>query len=500
MDKYEFNVNQIYEHLKKKDFFWTLEFVPSADKILKKELDDLDHLFINLQNFPYIAGFAITDRVHSDRDPDPITAASQILLRTGRQPLIHLAGKGRDVSDFSKSIIRLSSLDLKNILILTGDKLKEVNRFGKDRYFESVPAIQLVKKINPALNIAVAFNPFKYREEDCMAQYLKLEKKISAGADYFITQIGFDHKKFEELSKWKKVNNIKSPTVANLMMLYARNARYMRKHQLAGVTISNSFLKLLEFEEGLPDKGVDRALRRLALQIIHIKKLDYAGIQLTGMHTSEMLIKLDKKICELSDLCTNKQIWLNAWNECMRFPNGEVIEIVPTSAWYMTDSFTARSSIFEQYKFSTMKVLHHIFFSKNFLYSLFSLLLSPINNRHGKVALALEKFEKIIKKPLVGCDTCGNCRLEFTQYICPEACPKGLANGPCGGTIENLCEFRDRECIHSVKYRLAKGDSTLDSLRLNLIPSIPKEIRNTSSYPSYFSGLGIKITVIEPTK
>ena len=66
-----------------------------------------------------------------------------------------------------------------NLLILTGDKLKEVNRFGKDRYFESVPAIQLVKKINPALNIAVAFNPFKYREEDCMAQYFKLEKKLA---------------------------------------------------------------------------------------------------------------------------------------------------------------------------------------------------------------------------------------------------------------------------------------------------------------------------------
>ena len=100
----ESSYNQLNENLKNKDFFWTLEFVPSADKILKKELDDLDHLFINIQNFPYIAGFAITDRVHSDRDPDPITAASQILLRTGRQPLIHLAGKGRDVSDFSKSI------------------------------------------------------------------------------------------------------------------------------------------------------------------------------------------------------------------------------------------------------------------------------------------------------------------------------------------------------------------------------------------------------------
>jgi len=497
----ESSYNQLNENLKNKDFFWTLEFVPSADKILKKELDLLDHLFLNIQNYPSIAGFAVTDRVHSDRDPDSITAASQILLRTARQPLIHLAGKGRDISDFSESIIRLSSLGLKNVLILTGDKLKELNRFGQDRYLESVPAIELVKKINPTLNIAVAFNPFKYREEDCMAQYLKLEKKIGAGADYFITQIGFDHKKFEELSRWKKESNIKSPTVANLMMLYARSARYMRRHQLAGVTISNSFLQLLEFEEQLPDKGVDRALRRLALQIIHIKNLGFAGVQLTGIPTSEMVVKLDKKICELSSLCKNEQIWLNAWNECMSFPSGEVIESAPKSAWYMTDSFLAQSSIFERNKFLTMKILHNIFFSRNsFLYDLFLFLLTPIKNRHGKAGLALEKFEKLIKKPLVGCDTCGDCRLEYTQYICPEACPKGLANGPCGGTSENLCEFRDRECIHSVKYRLAKVDATLDSLRLNLIPSIPKEIRHTSSYPSYFSGRGIKITVIKSTK
>ena len=43
--------------------------------------------------------------------------------------------------------------------------------------------------------ISVAVSPFKYTEADCAYQYLKLEKKIAAGADFAITQLGFDSRK-----------------------------------------------------------------------------------------------------------------------------------------------------------------------------------------------------------------------------------------------------------------------------------------------------------------
>jgi len=498
---HDVNANQIYSNLKKKKFFWTLEFVPSVDKILKDELEKLDQLFVMARDSPLIAGFSVADRVHSDRDPDPIAASSQILLRTNKQPLIHLSGKGRELHDLSESIIRLTTLGLENILILTGDKLKEgSNQVGRNRYLESVPAVQLAKKINPSLNIGVAFNPFKYCEEDCMAQYLKLEKKIGVGASFIITQIGFDNLKYEEFINWKDTNSIGVPVIANVMLLYAKGARYMRKHQLAGVTVSDGLLDLLEFEEKLPDKGYDRALRRLALQIIQLKNIGYAGVQLTGINSYDMLFKLEAKVNELTMLCINKETWNDAWNECMCFPDGVKINCAPRNAWYMSQVYLASITAIEKYRFLAMKFLHSLFFVKGPVYCLISILLNPIKNRYGTAGKILEKFERLIKKPLVGCDTCGNCRLEYTQYICPESCPKGLANGPCGGTSENLCEFRDRECIHSIKYRIAKDQGTLDSLKQHIIPAIPKEIRHTSSYPSYFSGNRIKITVIELDK
>ena len=48
---------------------------------------------------------------------------------------------------------------------------------------------------------SVAVSPFKYTEADCAYQYLKLEKKIAAGADYAVTQLGFDARKFRELKR-----------------------------------------------------------------------------------------------------------------------------------------------------------------------------------------------------------------------------------------------------------------------------------------------------------
>jgi hypothetical protein len=54
---------------------------------------------------------------------------------------------------------------------------------------------------------------------------------------------------------------------------------------------------------------------------------------------------------------------------------------------------------------------------------------------------AITLFEHLIKRPLFGCQMCGHCILQDTAFICPMACPKGLRDGPCGGTdINGMCE------------------------------------------------------------
>jgi methylenetetrahydrofolate reductase (NADH) len=61
---------------------------------------------------------------------------------------------------------------------------------------------------------------------------------------------------------------------------------------------------------------------------------------------------------------------------------------------------------------------------------------------------ALETLELAVKGPIWGCRMCGNCLLQETAFICPMECPKGVRNGPCGGSTEAHCYVDEtRPCI-----------------------------------------------------
>ena len=60
----------------------------------------------------------------------------------------------------------------------------------------------------------------------------------------------------------------------------------------------------------------------------------------------------------------------------------------------------------------------------------------------------LEAVERLVKGPVWGCRMCGNCLLQETALICPMECPKGLRNGPCGGSTSESCYVDEtRPCI-----------------------------------------------------
>ena len=57
------------------------------------------------------------------------------------------------------------------------------------------------------------------------------------------------------------------------------------------------------------------------------------------------------------------------------------------------------------------------------------------------------------------CAMCGNCTIADFGGICPTAqCPKGLLNGPCGGSMDGKCEVNsDKDCVWELIYdRLEK--------------------------------------------
>lgn len=72
----------------------------------------------------------------------------------------------------------------------------------------------------------------------------------------------------------------------------------------------------------------------------------------------------------------------------------------------------------------------------------------------------LDEFEK-------RCIMCGECIQDLFGGICPVSrCPKGMLNGPCGGSINGKCEInKDIDCVWDIIYKYLKDQDKLYKLK-----------------------------------
>ncbi|MBK1875462.1 methylenetetrahydrofolate reductase C-terminal domain-containing protein [Pelagicoccus mobilis] len=92
--------------------------------------------------------------------------------------------------------------------------------------------------------------------------------------------------------------------------------------------------------------------------------------------------------------------------------------------------------------------------------------------------------EKWIKETAFGCNMCGQCILSHTKLTCPMNCPKGLRNGPCGGTLEGKCEvIPELDCVWTNIEKKKAGNKVF---KLHLPPD--PQLLNTASYVNYLNG------------
>lgn len=94
----------------------------------------------------------------------------------------------------------------------------------------------------------------------------------------------------------------------------------------------------------------------------------------------------------------------------------------------------------------------------------------------------LAAVERLVKGPLFGCRMCGNCMLQETAFICPMECPKGVRNGPCGGSTEAHCYVDEtRPCIW---YRIYDRAFALgrEEMLLEVLPPLDWEKVGTETW------------------
>jgi methylenetetrahydrofolate reductase (NADPH) len=460
-------LNPVREALTNGRFCYMVELVASA---LTREAK-LMHVASELAQIPNVVAGSITSYAGGAMGHDPIRVGTAARAR-GLVPNIHLTCVNRDPLDVRNALEDLMALGIENVFAITGDYPKgaapETVQFAAD----SVQLVEMISEMRAARGwpfyISAAVSPFKYTESDCAYQYLKLEKKIAAGADYAITQLGFDSRKFRELKRYLDERGLKTPVLGNVYILPPKAAERMSKGEPPGCWVSPELLAKIQVEAKAADKGMAARLERAAQMVAIVRGLGYAGAYIGGNHQAENI----RWIIRRSEALAPR------WEEL-----AEEMSYGAKGGFYFYGSPPAppKPREFTQKLFDVIEPAN----TPAPLRTVLTGILRWIDKRPA-AAHALEEAELAFKKPVFGCQACGNCVLGLMEYVCPMTCPKNMRNGPCGGTFNGQCEvIPEQACIWVEVYQRAKSAQRVDELK-TYIPPRNRALQGTSSYINYF--------------
>jgi methylenetetrahydrofolate reductase (NADPH) len=328
------------------------------------------------------------------------------------------------------------------------------------------------------LHVAVAVSPFKYLESDCLYQYLKLEKKVAAGADCAITQVGWDAEKFRELAGWVGERRLPVPLIGNVYVLGPRGAAKMARAEPPGCWVSPELLETVTRESAAPDGGLAARIERAAQTIAVLRGLGYAGAYIGGTQDPALIARIITRADALAP----------AWEaaaDALRFGRRGGFYLYGRDGGAAGGAGRARRPR-RPAAGRLLDLLGRVFpvRRETWLRRVLRAVCGALDRRPA-AARALERLEFAIKRPAFGCEACGNCVLGDLEYVCPMTCPKHERNGPCGGTAHGRCEVEDKPCIWGAVYERAAAAHRIDLLRTYIPPPDPS-LRGTSSWINFF--------------
>lgn len=458
--------NPLREAITSGRFTYMVELVASASMTEER----IWEIASNLAQIPELSGAGITSYAGGSAGHDPIKVAAGAKAR-GLTPNIHLTCVNRTPADVAKFIDDVIALGIENVFAISGDWPKGAPVGSIPYACDSVQLVETLAEQRAAgrwpFFISAAVSPFKYVEEDCAYQYLKLEKKIAAGADFAITQLGFDSRKFREMKRYLDERGLKTPIIGNVYVLPPKAAERMSKGDPPGCWVSPELLARIQEEAKAPDKGMAARLERAAQMAAIVRGLGYAGAYIGGTHEAERVRWIIQRSEELAP----------RWEEL-----AEEISYGDKRGFYMYEGFkpAPKPRKWTQPIFDMLE-------PANWPGPIRTVLRGTMRAIDSSPALAaaMESAELAFKKPVFGCQACGNCVLGLMEYVCPMTCPKNMRNGPCGGTFNGQCEvIPEKACIWVEVYDRAEAAHRVNELK-TYIPPRNRALQGTSSYINY---------------
>jgi methionine synthase / methylenetetrahydrofolate reductase(NADPH) len=187
------------------------------------------------------------------------TALASMLMNSGINTLAHLTCRDRNVIGLQSHLLGLETLGIHEVLALTGDPARVGDFPGATSVYDlsSFELIRFMKEMNEGrsyvgktigqktnFSVGAAFNPNVRRLD---AAVKRLEKKVVAGADYFLTQPVYDKELIRNI--YKATKHIEQPIFLGIMPLISkRNADFLH-FEVPGITIPDHVRMAMEEAE-----------------------------------------------------------------------------------------------------------------------------------------------------------------------------------------------------------------------------------------------------------
>ncbi len=315
---------KITEHLKAaKETLFSIEILPPLKgKSIQSIFDGIDPLMefkpafvdVTYHREEYIykkrdGGYL--EKVSIRKRPGTVGICAAIINKYDVEAVPHIICGGFTREETENALIDLQFLGIDNVLALRGDSIKTESHFvpepGGHHY-----AIDLVKQVTDMNNglylddemkdasptnfcMGVAGYPEKHFEAPNLYSDMKwLKAKVDAGADYIVTQMFFDNKKYFEFVDLCRKNDINVPIIPGLKILSTRS-QMVALPKIFHIDLPQDLY--MELEKCKDDKAVKEiGIKWCIEQSKELKKANVPCLHYYTMGTSESTKRVAKEV------------------------------------------------------------------------------------------------------------------------------------------------------------------------------------------------------------
>ncbi|NQV33405.1 MAG: methylenetetrahydrofolate reductase C-terminal domain-containing protein [Phycisphaeraceae bacterium] len=403
----------------------------------------------------------------------------------------HITCKDHNLNGLKSALMGYKHQGIDSLLALTGDKPAGAKPIFE---LESVGLLDLMQGMNrqsllkakpeawdklPQFFPGAAVSPFKYTEASQMQQYFKMEKKLICGAEFLITQLGWDWKKSFELMQYLRDRHLHVPVIGNVYLLTTKTPapRLMHSGKLPGCFVSDALLKQLNAE------SFEDHVERAAQQVAMYRDMGAAGADIGGVHDFATFTAILDRANEIgADWIKYKD------NLCWPRENG----------FYLYDDHMHQNALSKpkmKLRQRNFNLMHRTFFdmdhaSTRFMKRVMHWTGADRDKGFGRASLAT--LEKTMKYMAFKCEDCGDCYLPENFGHCTfGGCEKGFNNAPCGdSTVDGRCgNNEDNRCAGELIYEAASAEvGGREKLRTRILAPRNPELQNSPSWINFLFG------------